>query len=578
MIEPKNSVKNTQPYDTPLFEEEYLLKIDANENVFGASGKVLEVLKNITKEQLLKYPVYGSLSQKIAGYTGVSIENIKVTNGADEALSALMNTYLECGDAMLTVTPSFSMPKLYANLAGGKVIEIPYKKRWEFPLDDFLQAIKNNPEIKIVHLTSPNNPTGECLTSEIAEKILEAAKDKLVIFDETYAGYCDFSMIGKINDYENMAVVKSFSKDFALAGLRIGYIITHPERVKILKTVISPYSVNTPAAILAETALSDTEHFEKVKKEVQKSVRYLSDGLKELNYTVYPSSANFVLVEAGEKAGFVYNTLLKNGIKIRKFSAPEMSTLVRITVPSAEYCQKILELLKPKDTFIFDIDGVLADVSQSYRTTIKKTYEHFANGKTVSYEDISKAKSLGGLNNDWDLTEYLLKKDGVAAEKQEIIEVFEKIYFDNGNGLIKNEKFLFDKNIIKELSKRYNLAIFTGRPREEALFTLKNENVEKYFYPVITMDDLPTDKQKPDILGIETIKNRLVFKNIYYFGDTKDDMICGNNAHVHAVGILPPQNRTEEHKQLLRENGAETVLNSVNEILKITERNENENC
>ena len=96
---------------------------------------------------------------------------------------------------------------------------------------------------------------------------MEKAKDKLVIFDETYGSYCENSMVSEVKNYDNLAVVKSFSKDFALAGLRIGYIITNPERVKILKTVISPYSVNAIAAIAAEAALSDLKHLEYVKKE-----------------------------------------------------------------------------------------------------------------------------------------------------------------------------------------------------------------------------------------------------------------------------------------------------------------------
>jgi len=572
MIEPKKSVKSTEAYETPLFEEEYALKIDANENLFGASDKVLEVLHGITKEQLLKYPVYGKLSQKIADFYGVPIDCIKVTNGADEALFSLMNTYLENGDAMLTVTPSFSMPKLYAQISGGEVIEVPYKKRWQFPIDDFLKQIKNNKKIKIVHLTSPNNPTGECLSEENALKIIKAAKDKLVIFDETYAGYCDFSMIDRVKDFDNIAVVKSFSKDFALAGLRIGYIITHPDRVKLLKTVISPYSVNTIAVILAETALSDINHFKKVKKAVKKSVAFLSDGLKKLGFEVYPSEANFVLTDAGKKAGFVYNMLLKNGIKVRKFSSPDMDGLIRITAPDLKNCKKILTLLQPAKTLIFDMDGVLADVSKSYRTTIIKTYEHFAKGKTVTYDDIAKAKSLGGLNNDWDLTEYLLRKDGIKVNKNKLIEVFEKIYFDNGNGLIGKEKFLFDKKLIKKLAKKYNLAIFTGRPKHEALFTLQKEKIEQYFYPIITMDDLPQDNQKPDIAGIELIKEKLLSAEIYYFGDTIDDMLCGNNAKVNAIGILPPQNQSDEYKKLLLKHGAKTVLKSINEIEQITER------
>ena len=94
-------------------------------------------------------------------------------------------------------------------------------------------------------------------------------------------------------------------------------------------------------------------------------------------------------------------------------------------------------------------------------------------------------------------------------KKQDLIDVFQKIYFDGGKGLIKNEKFLFDKKIIEELEKDYHLAVFTGRPKQEALFALKNAGVEEYFYPVITMDDLPADRQKPDTLGIEKVISRI---------------------------------------------------------------------
>ncbi len=569
MIKPKKSVLNTKPYDTPLFEEEYCLKIDANENLFGASEKVLNAIKNITKEDLLKYPVYGNLTQKIADYKGVSIDEVKVTNGADEALFSLINSYLDNGDEMLTVTPSFSMPKLYANLAGGKVVEIPYKERWIFPIEDFLKEIEQNPKIKIIHLTSPNNPTGDCISYDNAEKIINAAKDKLVIFDETYAGYCDFSMIDRVKKYDNIAVVKSFSKDFALAGLRLGYVISNSEVIKTLKTVISPYSVNTIAKIAGVAALSDPEHFEKVKKNVKKSVDFLSSKLMEIGITTYPSKANFVLADAGEKADFIYNLLLNNGIKVRKFSAKETKSLLRITAPDLKNCKKIVSLLTSKPTLIFDMDGVLVDVSNSYRTAIKKTYEYFSGGKTVSDKEIEQAKNLGGLNNDWDLTEYLLKKDGFSADKQDLIDVFQKIYFDDGKGLIKNEKFLFDKKLIEELAKDYHLTVFTGRPKQEALFALKNAQVEDFFYPVITMDDLPVDKQKPDTLGIEKIISKVNTDKIYYFGDTKDDMICGTNAKATAVGVLPPQNQSDEKKNALVSNGAKAVITTINDIKKV---------
>lgn len=576
LVEPKDSVKAIEPYEVPLFAEEYKLKLDSNENIFGCSNKVYEALRNLSSEQISRYPHYGVLTEKISEYISVPSEYIKVTNGADEALFALIQTYLSEKDAMITVTPSFSMPKLYANIIGASVIEVPYKKRWEFPINEFISEIKNNPKIKIVHITSPNNPTGECLPPEYAEKIISVSQDKLVIFDETYASYCKQSMIPKVKEYDNIAVVKSFSKDFALAGLRIGYIITEPKRIKVLKTVVSPYSVNIAATIAAEAALCDLEHLEKIKTEIRKSKEILSLGLQKLGFEVYPSEANFVLFDAGKKAEYVYHTLLKNGIKVRKFSAEQMQGLIRITAPDCDNSEMILSLLQPKKTLIFDMDGVLVDVSNSYRTTIKKTYEHFS-GKNLDYEEITKAKNLGGLNNDWDLTEYLLKKDGINVDKKQIIDIFEKIYFDDGKGLIKKEQFLFDKELIKELSQKYNLCIFTGRPETEANYTLKTNSIKEYFYPIITMDNLPKDKQKPDKYGIEIIKEKVMSTEIYYFGDTKDDIVCGKSAQIKTIGVLAPQHQSEEMKKHLTDNGAECVLSSINELLTITERETNAN-
>lgn len=572
MIKPKKSIQSLTPYEVPLFPEEYELKLDANENFFGCSPFVQNALNNICVENISRYPHYGELTEEIAKYINVKSEQIKVTNGADEALYSLMQIYLEDGDTMLTVTPSFSMPKLYAKIVGANVVEIPYKKKWEFPLEDFLNEIKNNETIKIITLTSPNNPTGECISENIEEQILKAAKDKLVIFDETYAGYCSTSMIPKINKYDNLAVVKSFSKDFALAGLRVGYIISHEERIKVLKTVISPYSVNAAACIAAKAALSDIEYFEKVKKEIEKSKQILSEGFKNLGFEVYPSEANFILINAREKSEYVNHTLLKHGIGIRKFSSPDMDGLLRITAPNTDNAKKIIKLLQPKKTLIFDMDGVLADVSSSYRKTIQETFKHFSN-KNIEQEEITKAKNLGGLNNDWDLTLYLLEKEGITIPREELIEVFEKIYFNDGNGLILNEKFLLDINLLKEISKKYNLAIFTGRPKNEALFALKKVNAERYFYPIITMDSLPKDKQKPDKLGIDIIKNSLLSTEIYYFGDTKDDMTCANSAEVIAIGVIAPQNKVDETKKHLEENGAKKVLTTINELLSVTESN-----
>ncbi len=366
MPEPRVAIKNIKPYAVPLFEQEFVLKLDANENIFGPSKKVLNALNKLKSEDLLKNPYYGKKTQKIAKFCKLKLEQIKITNGADEALQALLTTYLSENDSMLTVTPSFSMPKLYAKTAGANIIEVSYSKRWQFPLEEFLDHIKNNQNIKVIHLTSPNNPTGESISIDIAEKIITLAQEKLVIFDETYAGYTNISMISKINKYKNLVVVKSFSKDFALAGLRIGYIAADSEIINCLKSVIAPYSVNIAAVTAAEAALSDISHFNKIKREIKKSKKILTQGFEKLGLTVYPSDANFILIDAGQKFEFIDKIFSQNGIKIRKFT--NLDGLLRITVPDVKNAKKIIKLLTLKPTLIFDMDGVLVDVSNSYRT------------------------------------------------------------------------------------------------------------------------------------------------------------------------------------------------------------------
>ena len=149
MLKPKKSVDNMQGYFVPLYEKDWDYKIDSNENNYGPSPKVIETLKNCDYKNISFYPFYGELSQKIADFNGFNIQNIKVTNGADEALQGIIQTYLNPKEALLTLDVSFEMPCIYATIQDGEVIRIPFEKKWEFPIDAFLKAIENN-NIKII--------------------------------------------------------------------------------------------------------------------------------------------------------------------------------------------------------------------------------------------------------------------------------------------------------------------------------------------------------------------------------------------------------------------------------------------
>lgn len=156
------------------------------------------------------------------------------------------------------------MPILYTNVIGAQFREIPYKIKWNFTYDDYIQNI--NKETKIIYITSPNNPTGEIVPTETVKRLLENFQDKLVILDCTYI---NFSKIDKmeyyslVKEFDNLVILKSFSKDFALAGFRLGYIYSNENIIEQIKKVTSPYNVNAAATIAGLAALSDLEYFNK---------------------------------------------------------------------------------------------------------------------------------------------------------------------------------------------------------------------------------------------------------------------------------------------------------------------------
>ncbi len=571
MLKPKKSVEKMSGYFVPLYEKQWDYKLDSNENNYGPSGKVLEALKNCDFSSVSFYPFYGELSQKIADYNNVNLNNIKVTNGADEAISGIIQTYLEEGESLLTLDISFEMPVIYTHISGGEVIKVPFKTKWNFPINDFLKEMEN-PRVKIIYVASPNNPTGNIIDEDDLKRILDKSLGKAVIIDETYANYSGYSYTKYAKLYNNVFVVKSFSKDFALAGMRLGYIISNENNINYLKNVISPFSVNAFALKAGIAALGDLDYFNRIKTEINQSKTELKVFFETFGAVVYKSYANFLLVDFKEKAEFVFNKLKSNNITVKLFKRGSLlENHLRITIPTKEGVEKIKDILSDKPMLVFDMDGVLIDASNSYRLAIEKTYEKYT-GKSVSKEEIQAAKNLGGLNNDWDLTQYLLKKEGINIKYSEIVDVFQSIYWDNGNGLINNESFLFDKNILLELSKQYNLAIYTGRPKKEAFYALKKFDVVNLFYPIVTSDDVPEGKCKPDSYGLNYIKDITISNKYYYMGDTIDDMKCAIGADYYPIGVLPPQDKSEFLINSLKSNGAKDVIISINDLKDILEK------
>ncbi len=221
------------------------------------------------------------------------------------------------------------------------------------------------------------------------------------------------------------------------------------------------------------------------------------------------------------------------------------------------------------ETILFDIDGVLVDVSQSYRRAAVITAEFFT-GDNIKIEETQELKELGGYNNDWDLTEGLIKRRGKNIEKQKIIDKFQEYYLgtETEKGLIENEQWLLNKEILKELSKKFLIGIITGRPREEAIIALNVARVKEFFPVIIAMEDV--EKGKPDPSGINMAMEQLGNKNAIYIGDAADDMRAAKNAGIIGIGCIPPGNNGSVRKVLERV-GAKIVLEKVDEIKDVIE-------
>ena len=229
---------------------------------------------------------------------------------------------------------------------------------------------------------------------------------------------------------------------------------------------------------------------------------------------------------------------------------------------------KIVPNLKSAEiAVLFDMDGVLVDVTASYRKAIQDTVGFFT-GKKALLKEIQSLKEKGGYNNDWDLTEAILSNRGKSVPKAQIIEKFQELYRGGKGkkGYIENEKWLLSIELLKQLKEKYALGIVTGRPKEEALFVLKKFGTSNLFDVIIAMEDYPAEKAKPDPYPINLALKKIPKAKAIYVGDSVDDILAAKRANIKPIGCIPPGVSADQLKDLLIKNGAEKVLYNINNI------------
>ncbi len=564
----REHLKKLEPYKLPDYPRRDKIRLDLNENPFGPAPEVVNAIRNISAEDLSVYPEYGTLERKIAQYVGVNPAHVVITNGADDAIKCVYEGNVSPGDHVLMPHPTYSMYEVYSDLCQAVKIYAHYKNDFKFPLDEFLYKIDS---ANLIVVVNPANPTGGLIDRDVFLKILEKAVGKPVILDETYWQFAGKTFAELVEDYENLFVIHSFSKLFALAGVRIGYVITRQR--ELIEKVIEPFRVSSLSVIAGLASLENLDYYDDVLAKLKKNRSTLVEKFQKLGFEAYDTETNFILVKAGNRAGFIKKHLFERGVLIKHYPSPGiLENFLRISVGREEDIDALFSALReilPSKVLIFDMDGVLVDVRESYRKAIKETAEYFT-GDEVSYEEIQEFKNRGGLNNDWDLTHEIIKSRGVNISRDEVIEKFQELFLgENFSGYINREKWVIDMDVLQWLFENYRLAVFTSRPKEEAFYTLKKYGADGFFDIVVSLDDVKETKPSPE--GIHVILEKLGIspENAYFLGDTVDDMEAARRAGVTGIGVAPPGGNVSRYERLFKEHGAKYVIGSVNEIKEI---------
>jgi histidinol-phosphate aminotransferase len=344
-LKPREAVLAMTPYSPPTSGRRSKLRLDFNENTVGASPRVIDFLQRyLTAADLSMYPEYENALEDLAVHFGAALNEVALTNGTDEAIHSLMDTFVDAGQQVLLLKPSYAMYRFYAQLAGAQVHELDYRPgTLAFPLEELLQQIQ--PETRAILISNPNNPTGTGIDLRAIEKILDKAPQAAVLIDEAYYEFSGITALALIPRYPNLFVSRTFSKTYGLAGMRCGCLFSQAENITHVRKAQSPYSVNTVAAMAARIAIQDQKFVEDYVLEVLTARELLYVGLEKLNIPYIRSQANFVLFQAGDRAIEIRDELRNRGILIRD-RGYEIPGCVRVTVGTRDQIRRFLDELE----------------------------------------------------------------------------------------------------------------------------------------------------------------------------------------------------------------------------------------
>src|ERR1700730_2102946 len=341
----RRAVAQMRAYTPPLEGRTDKLRLDFNENPIGCSPAVRRALAKLSSASISAYPEQETVRRQVAGHFAVAPAELLLTNGTDEALHVVVSTFVEPGDTVLLVEPTYAMYRFYSELAGARLVAPRYDRTLQFPWKEVLSALRASP--RVFFLPNPNSPTGNLLPLRGLRSILKAARRTMVVIDEAYFEFSAVTAIPWIRRYRNLIVTRTFSKAAGLAGLRLGCIFVHRHLAAIMRKVQSPYPVNAAALVAAEAVLRDQAFIARTVREVRRGRKELERGLARLGIRYFPSGGNFALVHFGDRARRVVAALARKGILLRDRSSDFAGEgYVRVTFGTLVQTRRLLRELE----------------------------------------------------------------------------------------------------------------------------------------------------------------------------------------------------------------------------------------
>jgi histidinol-phosphate aminotransferase len=344
----RKAVMRLAPYNATSEGRAKKLRLDFNENTVGCSPAVIRALSRMTAKEMAVYPEYQKSTKRLARFFGVRPAEIHLTNGIDDALHLIADTFIDDGDSVLVAEPTFDMYRFFSELAGASVIALRYDDEMRFPVDAVIRALQQPAKRcpRVLYIANPNNPTGTLVQREELRRILQAAMHTLVLVDEAYFDFSGLTIISWIRRYSNLLVARTFSKSAGLAALRIGCLFGKPQLLAVMRRACTPYPVNSAALVAAEAAIRDPRFLRDYTREVLESRARLEKGLVRLGARIYPSSANFVLADFGPNARRLVRSLEKKGILVRGRKDFPREGFIRVSAGTRADTRKVLRAME----------------------------------------------------------------------------------------------------------------------------------------------------------------------------------------------------------------------------------------